>query len=101
MSQVEIYAYSHIVQVTPTGFQITITHVGTSGPAGQDGTSLRHGTVDPDSSIGNDGDFYINTSTYTLFGPKNTTWPAGVPLIPSQGSIQEADVWAVALATGY
>lgn len=34
MSQDEISAYSHIVQVTPTGFQITITHVGTQGPAG-------------------------------------------------------------------
>ena len=34
MSQNEIFAYSHIVQVTPTGFQITITHVGTQGPAG-------------------------------------------------------------------
>jgi uncharacterized protein (TIGR02145 family) len=32
------------------------------------------------------GDFYINTATNTLFGPKaNGTWPAGVSLVGPQG----------------
>jgi hypothetical protein len=41
------------------------------------------------------GDFYINTATNTLFGPKaNGTWPAGVSLVGPQG------IQGVAGATG-
>ncbi len=37
--------------------------------------------MDPTSSVGNNGDYYINTSTSTLFGPKaDGAWPPGVPL---------------------
>lgn len=32
------------------------------------------GRTDPTSSVGQDGDLYINTSTWTLFGPKAGTW---------------------------
>jgi hypothetical protein len=57
------------------------------------GTSLLHGTSDPvngteeTSGDGNAGDFYINTSTHMLFGPKNPPfWGAGVPLVGPVGS---------------
>lgn len=44
------------------------------------GNGVLNGTIDP-TTEGNDGDFYINTSTNTLFGPKASgTWPTGVSL---------------------
>lgn len=60
--------------------------VGPQGPAGADGRTILHGTVNPSNAIGSDGDFYINTSTNMLFGPKASgTWPAGVSLVGPQG----------------
>ena len=54
--------------------------------AGQDGRTILSGTVDP-TTEGEDGDFYINTSSSTLFGPKAAgTWPSGVLLIGADGA---------------
>lgn len=59
---------------------------GAPGAAGQNGKTLISGTEDPSGSIGVDGDFYVNTSTTTLFGPKaGGTWPAGLSLIGPAG----------------
>src|SRR5665647_534632 len=44
------------------------------GASGADGTSLLNGTTDPLSSLGMDGDSYINTTTYTLFTKASGTW---------------------------
>ncbi|NDB36338.1 MAG: hypothetical protein EB023_13595, partial [Flavobacteriia bacterium] len=39
------------------------------------------------AGTGVNGDFYINTATNELFGPKaNGTWPAGVSLVGAQGA---------------
>ena len=40
---------------------------GIKGEPGKDGNSFIQGEVDPDSSIGKDGDTYLNTTTYDLF----------------------------------
>jgi hypothetical protein len=59
---------------------------GPQGPAGADGKTILNGNNDPISSQGIDGDFYINTATSILFGPKaNGVWPAGVSLNTSSG----------------
>jgi hypothetical protein len=58
---------------------------GANGSDGADGKTILNGTTDP-TTEGVDGDFYLNTATSTLFGPKATTWPAGVPLVGPQGS---------------
>jgi hypothetical protein len=58
---------------------------GIDGIDGTDGNSVLNGTVDP-TTEGVDGDFYINTFTNTIFGPKATTWPAGVSLIGPAGN---------------
>ncbi|POP43349.1 hypothetical protein CHU32_09725 [Superficieibacter electus] len=48
---------------------------------GKDGASVRSGTADPTAATGSDGDFYINTATLTMFGPKTSgAWPAGVSM---------------------
>lgn len=50
------------------------------------GKSVLNGTLDPIAQIGSDGDFYINTVTNRLFGPKvNSAWPAGVSLVGPKG----------------
>jgi len=51
------------------------------------GKVLLNGTTNPVTTIGATGDFYINTSTNTLFGPKTTVWPStGVSLVGPQGT---------------
>lgn len=56
---------------------------GTNGTNGANGLSLLNGTTTPSNlSTGVNGDFYINTSTYTLYGPKTGgSWGDGVSLI--------------------
>lgn len=57
---------------------------GVDGVNGADGRTLLNGVVDP-TTEGADGDFYINTNTWYIFGPKATTWPAGVSLVGPTG----------------
>lgn len=62
-----------------------INIAGNVGPQGPDGRSLLNGTVDP-TTEGDDGDFYINTSANTIFGPKASgSWPSGVSLVGPTG----------------
>ena len=63
---------------------------GTQGLAGIDGRTIISGTSNPTSSTGNNGDFYINTSTYYFFGPKtNGNWPSGISIVgPSSSDTQ-------------
>ena len=59
---------------------------GSAGPAGVDGKTVRSGTGTPTAAIGGDGDFYIDTSTSTLYGPKSAgIWPGGVVLTGASG----------------
>lgn len=57
---------------------------GADGTDGADGKTVLNGAVDP-TTEGVDGDFYINTATNKIFGPKATTWPAGVSLVGPAG----------------
>ena len=56
------------------------------GDKGDPGKSILSGTADPTAEIGLDGDFYLNTTSSMLFGPKATTWPAGTSLIGETGA---------------
>jgi hypothetical protein len=62
---------------------------GPAGPAGTnglDGKTILNGTTNPSASLGTNGDFYINTTTNSLFGPKaNNLWGNGVSLVGPQG----------------
>jgi hypothetical protein len=61
---------------------------GTNGANGTNGNTVLNGTTTPSNLLGNNGDFYINTSTYNIYGPKvANTWPAGNSLIGPQVSI--------------
>lgn len=58
------------------------------GPAGTNGNTMWNGTTVPSNTVGQNGDFYINTATEILYGPKaGGTWPAtGVTLVGPQGA---------------
>lgn len=59
---------------------------GLKGDPGVDGKTILNGTSNPSSSIGVNGDFYINTTTSMIFGPKASgAWPAGKSLIGPKG----------------
>ena len=46
-----------------------------------------NGMADPTPATGADGDFYINTQSMAIFGPKLAgTWPPGIPLSNSPGA---------------
>ncbi|MDB9721160.1 hypothetical protein OAA67_04705 [Winogradskyella sp.] len=57
-----------------------------AGPAGQDGNTILNGVNDP-TTEGNDGDFYVNTSNSTMFGPRTAgVWGAGISLVSNGGA---------------
>jgi hypothetical protein len=72
----------------PAGPQGPIGNTGPPGPAGANGNTVLNGTGAPPASVGNDGDFYIDTAADVLYGPKaNGSWPAaGVSLAGASGA---------------
>jgi hypothetical protein len=63
---------------------------GSPGANGQDGTSVLSGLGVPSDVIGSNGDFYLDTSTYKIYGPKaGGTWSDAyvATLIGPQGPI--------------
>jgi hypothetical protein len=58
---------------------------GPMGTEGLPGNTVLYGAGDPTTPLGRDGDFYINTTTNFIFGPKAGIWPAGISLIGPQG----------------
>ncbi len=70
-----------------TGPQGPEGQAGAAGVSGGDGKTILNGTVVPDDSQGVDGDFYFNTATSQLFGPKaGGVWPAAVSLVGPTGA---------------
>ncbi len=75
-------AWSQVFSMA-TGPQGPQGTAGTNGTNGTNGNSILSGPSNPsNSSTGANGDFYLNTSSYTLFGPKTSgVWGAGVSVI--------------------
>jgi hypothetical protein len=58
---------------------------GSPGSPGADGKTVLNGTADP-TTQGTEGDFYINTTSDKIFGPKTGAgWGTGTSLIGAQG----------------
>jgi hypothetical protein len=50
--------------------------------------TLLNGKGAPSKQLGNKGDFYIDVTTFTMYGPKsNNSWPSGVSLRTSSASL--------------
>jgi hypothetical protein len=59
---------------------------GIQGADGTDGNTIVSGAIAP-TTEGKNGDFYLNTATTTLYGPKASgTWPSGTSLIGATGA---------------
>ena len=71
-----------------TGPQGPEGQAGAAGVSGGDGKTIINGTVAPEASQGMDGDFYLNTATSQLFGPKAAgAWPVAVSLVGPTGPV--------------
>jgi hypothetical protein len=59
---------------------------GTDGQDGADGNTILSGTGAPDAALGVDGDYYMDTATTTIYGPKaDGARPAGIVLPGTDG----------------
>ncbi|MDR9366996.1 MAG: hypothetical protein RI575_16795 [Balneolaceae bacterium] len=55
------------------------TPLSLQGPPGADGSQIHSGTSAPDAGMGQRGDYFLNTSTFDLYGPKTESgW--GTPI---------------------
>lgn len=52
------------------GWGVPIVLTGNQGPAGEDGSQIFAGTSAPSTGLGEIGDFYLNKTTFDLYGPK-------------------------------
>lgn len=79
------WVQKYSIATGPQGPQGT---AGTNGTNGIDGNAVLYGNHNPSNmSDGVDGNFYLNTANYTLFGPKaGGVWPAGVSIIGPAGT---------------
>ncbi|MFZ4262108.1 hypothetical protein ACFRAE_08695 [Sphingobacterium sp. HJSM2_6] len=60
---------------------------GDQGIPGKDGTNILSGASNPTSTIGKEGDFFLNVHSKILFGPKKgNNWGSGIVLSGSAGS---------------
>ena len=60
---------------------------GEKGETGADGTTILNGSTDPTGKEGSVGDFYLNTNSYVLFGPKTKDgWGKGESILGATGA---------------
>lgn len=78
---------------------------GTTGVAGVNGKTVLSGAADPTSGVGTQGDFYINTTTDKIFGPKPSSagaWGSGTELKGQTGNPgppgEDGSPWVVGTA---
>ncbi len=72
----------------PAGAAGVAGAAGAAGVNGKDGKTLLNGVANPSAALGSDGDFFLNTTTFTIFGPKTAgSWPAGVALVSGAGTV--------------
>jgi len=64
---------------------------GTNGTNGVNGNTILYGAVAP-TTEGVDGNFYIDTVTNLIYGPKATTWPAGVSLVGPAATMVQSEL---------
>jgi hypothetical protein len=70
----------------PQGPQGLTGTTGPKGATGLDGKTILSGTIAPSSAVGNVGDFYLNTLSSAIYGPKTVSgWGSAMSLVGPQG----------------
>lgn len=70
----------------PAGPQGVAGATGPQGLAGLDGKSVLNGNVPPITTIGSNGDFYLDVNTKLMYGPKTSAgWGNGFSVVGPQG----------------
>lgn len=60
---------------------------GATGPAGNDGSVIYSGNIEPPTTTGNNGDYYLNTANGNFYGPKSTNgWGTSFNLTGPRGA---------------
>ena len=59
--------------------------------------TIRNGIGLPASTLGSDGDFYVNTATMVIYGPKNGTWPTSGFFLGSTGTGSSSGIASAAV----
>lgn len=68
---------------------------GVDGVDGTDGNTVLNGTGAPSGGTGVDGDFYVDTAAWDIYGPKTAgAWGAGESLIGPQGPTGASGDWS-------
>lgn len=71
----------------PAGVQGAVGPAGPTGANGQNGSIIYSGTTVPATATGVSGDFYLNTTTGLLYGPKTASgWGTGISLKGTNGA---------------
>lgn len=78
---------------TSDGWGAPLNLKGSTGSAGSNGNTILSGTIVPASTIGKNGDYYINTGNMFFYGPKTSTgWGTPVNLKGPKGDPGNANV---------
>nr|WP_199082436.1 collagen-like protein [Pedobacter sp. ASV19] len=87
--------------IGPAGPAGTTGATGAVGATGADGTKIYSGTVVPAATLGANGDFYLNTATSMLYGPKTAAgWGTAKSLIGATGATGTTGATGATGATG-
>ena len=107
MADVKVEIVNNLNDVNIEEQVVTIV-LGSSGPQGPRGNSILNGEGPPDYSLGIIGDFYIDTLTQEMYGPKNNqNWGNTVDLVTNQelGYVHNQDTisneWTITHGLGF
>lgn len=75
-----------------------IVEISSPGPQGPRGKGVLHGTGSPSNSVGIDGEFYVDTVTNKMYGPKTSgVWGEPVNLGGTYTHVQDSasSTWVI------
>ena len=99
------YTDARVAAALTAGDNITIDYPDSNGTitiSSSGGTNtIRSGSAAPSDGLGTDGDFYIDTASTTIYGPKSGgTWGSGTSLVGADGSDATANLGTTVSETG-
>jgi len=107
MAEVKVEIVNNVNDVNIEEQVVTIV-LGNSGPQGPRGNSILNGEGAPSLSLGYPGDFYVDTLTQEMYGPKTSnSWGTPVDLVTNQelGYVHNQDTisdeWTITHGLGF